>query len=107
MKGRNELRLNTATLIEALQEYFDRRITGAKQKVTSIDKCTNCPADSTYLVNVEEVEAEPEPSLEANALVALRKINEMITGDLQWSGDALRKGIGEAIDVARGEGRNE
>ena len=36
MKGTNELYLNSATMCEALQEYFDKRHVGQAPKVTDI-----------------------------------------------------------------------
>jgi len=53
MKGNNELRLNDATVIEALQEYFDKRFTGAPVRVTSV-KRESSGYDSTFIVLVEE-----------------------------------------------------
>lgn len=53
MKGNNELRLNDATVIEALQEYFDKRFTGAPVNVTSV-KREQSGYESTFVVQVEE-----------------------------------------------------
>lgn len=36
MRGSNTLKLNEATLIEAMQEYLDRRTVGTKQVVESV-----------------------------------------------------------------------
>ena len=54
MKGTNTLTLNGATLIEALQEYFDKRITpNIKVVSVSADQSNN-----TFRVPIEERPAE-------------------------------------------------
>ncbi len=59
MKGNNELRLNDATMIEALQEYFDKRFTGAPFSVASV-KHEQSGYESTFVVRVEERIAQGE-----------------------------------------------
>ena len=56
MKGSNELRLNGATLIEALQEYFDKRY-APKIKVISVEQAPS-PYGNEFSVKVESV-SEP------------------------------------------------
>lgn len=54
MKGNNELRLNDATMMEALQEYFDKRITGSLVDVKSIKCESQGYAGNTFIVQVAE-----------------------------------------------------
>lgn len=58
MKGNNELHLNDETLIEALQEYFNKRYTPTP-KVESVRLGENKGYSSTpvFVVTVTEVEA--------------------------------------------------
>lgn len=44
MKGQNEIELNEATVIEAMQEYFDRRFTISQFKVTAVRGNSSVPA---------------------------------------------------------------
>jgi hypothetical protein len=52
MKGNNELRLNEATMIEAVQEYLDKRAIVPKDRVTSVK------ANNSYGFEVKIAEAE-------------------------------------------------
>lgn len=54
MKGRNELRLNAATMLEALQEYLDNRYT-KPIAVRSVELRTEY-GESWFVVRVDEVE---------------------------------------------------
>jgi hypothetical protein len=58
MKGSNTFDLNYATVIEALQEYFDKRI-NPKIKVDSISPMNGMPGGNTIRVTVKEAEAKP------------------------------------------------
>lgn len=55
MKGNNTLSLNDATLIEALQEYFDKRIK-PHIEVTGVDK-----VQGIFKVNVVDDTRMPPP----------------------------------------------
>jgi hypothetical protein len=55
MKGNNELRLNEATLIEAVQEYLNKRMTTFAPKVISIGY-----GDREFRVYVVSEEAQDE-----------------------------------------------
>ena len=54
MKGNNTLILNGASLIEALQEYFDKRIT-SKIKVESVSASTGAYDQGTFTIKVSEI----------------------------------------------------
>ncbi len=54
MKGSNELKLNEATLIEAMQEYLDKRYT-SKVAVQSV-KQTGSGYSAEFTVAVMEIE---------------------------------------------------
>lgn len=54
MKRNYTLNLNGATIIEALQEYFDKRIT-PKIKVESVDAGGGAYEQNTFTVKVSEV----------------------------------------------------
>lgn len=64
MRGNNELHLNAATVIEALQEYLQFRYT-KPIKVTSIKMESKGYTGDTFIVSVAESQitedAEPEP----------------------------------------------
>lgn len=53
MKGNNELRLNEATVIEALQEYLDR-CWNPSVKVTSIVTDGSRSCGLTFVVKIKE-----------------------------------------------------
>ena len=57
MKGTNKLELNTSTLIEALQEYLERRILNETFEVTGIVKGSSYGGD-TFEVTLESKERE-------------------------------------------------
>lgn len=59
MKGNNELRLNEATVVEALQEYLAKRYTPTP-KVESISADSKIYDGSWFIVKLSEVEA-PKP----------------------------------------------
>jgi hypothetical protein len=52
MKGSNELRLNEATIIEAVQEYLDKRLPTTPVVVKSIDE-NNGGYNKTFIVKIE------------------------------------------------------
>ena len=58
MKGVNTLRLNQATVIDALQEYLNRRMTvyAGKQKVISVihDAAQYAIGNVVFIVKIEE-----------------------------------------------------
>jgi len=56
MKGVNSLSLNQATMVEAVQEYFDKRLTSSagKQTVLSVTAESTSYGPSKYTVTVEE-----------------------------------------------------
>lgn len=54
MKGSNELHLNLATMLEALQEYFDKRLPGHPIDVTNISQTSQ--STPAFKVNVTERE---------------------------------------------------
>lgn len=56
MRGNNTLQLNKATLIEALQEYFDKRY-NPNIKVLNVEK-SSTQYDATFDVSVEETMKE-------------------------------------------------
>ena len=51
MKGNNEILLNEATMIEALQEYFDKRMTTFAPVITNVGY-----RDREFKVSVKERE---------------------------------------------------
>ena len=53
MKGNNELKLNEATIIDAVQEYLDKRYT-PKVVVTSVKETSNSSYSAEFTVKVEE-----------------------------------------------------
>ena len=57
MKGNNKLVLNYATVMDALQEYFDARTTPkARFKVTSIEATGSSSYDKAITVQTENME---------------------------------------------------
>jgi len=52
VKGNNTLELNEATLIEAMQEYLDKRMTDYAPKVTSV-KSSKVGLSDNFTVHVE------------------------------------------------------
>jgi hypothetical protein len=60
MKGNNELRLNQATLIEAVQEYLAKRYTPTP-KVNSVELSKEGYGDPLFLVKVEEQHPKETP----------------------------------------------
>lgn len=63
MKGRNEIRMNEATVIEAVQEYLDARHSKDSPLVTGFAKVSGSHVISggdMYVVATEEKEAEDE-----------------------------------------------
>ena len=59
MKGNNMLTLNTATIIEAVQEYLDKRLTSdARVRVTDVSPDSSY-VSTTYVVRVTD-EQEPQ-----------------------------------------------
>ena len=57
MKGRNELVLNQATMIDALEEYLRKRMPGTPLKVESVkaaasDRCRTSFEDGCFTVGV-------------------------------------------------------
>ena len=57
MKGNNELRWNEATIIEAVQEYLDKRYTPKVRVVAVAIDGTSYQA-SVFVVKVEEIQEE-------------------------------------------------
>lgn len=54
MKGNNMLALNTATIIEAVQEYLDKRLTSnARVRVTDVSQDSSY-GSATYVVRVTD-----------------------------------------------------
>lgn len=53
MKGNNTLELNEATLIEAMQEYLDKRMTEHSPRVTAV-KSSKVGLSDGFTVRVEE-----------------------------------------------------
>jgi len=45
MKGNNSIEMNQATLIEAVQEYFDKRWSGPPQEVMSVRASSGSRSD--------------------------------------------------------------
>ena len=58
MKGNNTLELNEAALIEAMQEYLDRRMTDYAPKVTAV-KSSRIGLSDGFTVHVEARTREP------------------------------------------------
>ena len=59
MKGSNTLELNESTMIEAVQEYFDRRLMKfARVSVKSVKKKRDAGHSEVFLVCVEELERD-------------------------------------------------
>ena len=58
MKGSNDLRWNEATIIEAVQEYLDKRYT-PNVTVTSVKSESKNYGDGGFLVTVVEKESKP------------------------------------------------
>lgn len=61
MIGHNQLNLNTASVMEALQEYLDKRMGEHAPKVVSLN-CTLTHGSDTYCVGVESAEGKSEES---------------------------------------------
>lgn len=61
MRGNNTLNLNEATIIEALQEYFDKRSLRSPFKVTSVTYTGGTFRVSTEEREIEEVKVEERP----------------------------------------------
>lgn len=59
MKGNNSIEMNQATLIEAIQEYFDKRWSGPPQEVVIV-KVANGSRSDCLSVEVQLTEREPE-----------------------------------------------
>ena len=58
MKGSNEIRLNSASMVEAVQEYFDKRtLPSGKFEVKSIKKL-----NSMFIIDVLSAESDDGPS---------------------------------------------
>jgi hypothetical protein len=55
MKGNNTIELNTASMIEALQEYLDKRMGEYAPKVTDV-KYSKPGYDTTFNISVSEQE---------------------------------------------------
>ena len=77
MKGNNELHLNEATIIEALQEYLARRMPTTAQRVKSVeprkgnfDATRPTVSTLTFVVTVEEVEHAPLTGADAMSQAA-------------------------------------
>lgn len=60
MKGKNSIELNQATLIEAIQEYLDKRWVRADQEVVSVRAATG--ADASNLTVVALITERKEPT---------------------------------------------
>ena len=62
MKGTNEMTLNEQTLVDAMQEYFDKRIT-PKIVVKSVKPRSSTggtySSETSFTVLVQEAEAKP------------------------------------------------
>jgi len=58
VKGNNDLRWNQATIIEAVQEYLNRRYT-PNVKVTSVSPVAGYGNDADFKVMVEEIPQVP------------------------------------------------
>ena len=58
MKGSNELRLNEATIIEALQMWLDKKMPDGLQMVKSVSLSAESYGTKTFSVLVEEKEAK-------------------------------------------------
>lgn len=56
MIGTNSLHLNEATMIEAAQEWLDKRMLNEKQKITSI-KVDRINSSQTFEISMETKEA--------------------------------------------------
>lgn len=56
MKGSNELVLNEATMMEALQEYLDRRMTTFAPRVTGVTEVRSGTVSNAFKVTVEAKE---------------------------------------------------
>ncbi len=54
MIGNNEIKINQATMIEAIQEYFDKRYT-SKIKITKVTGSTINNYSETFSIEVEGV----------------------------------------------------
>lgn len=69
MIGNNQLRLNTDTVVEALQRYLDEVVfrEGKRVRILSLEKeNSGYPGgDSWFVVKVEPANAEPAPPAEA------------------------------------------
>jgi hypothetical protein len=59
VKGTNTLQLNSATICEAIEEYFDKRWKGLKLSVTHIDQKVG-PYGGEFLVTVTTQELPEE-----------------------------------------------
>lgn len=55
MIGNNEMHLNEATMIQAMQEWLDKRMPGYSPKVTSVSASTNY-AGADFIVKTTDRE---------------------------------------------------
>lgn len=56
IKGKNVLKLNEATVIEALQEYLERSSVEAKFKITAVAEHNRGSWDAGFHVQIEEID---------------------------------------------------
>jgi hypothetical protein len=60
MKGNNELRLNEATMIEAMQLWMDSQFKGSAPRVTVVEECKSGAYCKEFVVKVtDEPKVEP------------------------------------------------
>lgn len=64
MKGNNELHLNTATMIEAMQQWLDAKMTHAAPTVTDVRVLEK--TDRTFIVSVSDSADRHVPCISAS-----------------------------------------
>jgi len=77
MKGNNELHLNTATMIQILQQWIDSQIPLEPPTVTNVksEKGTS----ETFIINLSGEARRPEPKKEPEASGELRSLAPLFT----------------------------
>jgi hypothetical protein len=59
MKGETKLEVTHATMVEAMQEYLDKRLAATKQRVTAVEKKRSDYGQDAFIVTITEADAPP------------------------------------------------
>lgn len=63
MIGNNELHLNQATLIQAMQEWLDKRLLGYAPKVTAVKSESKGYSVETFIVSTTDREPQADMAI--------------------------------------------